>query len=264
MRPATNVIAAVVLAACSVPPPATPPRQGAVARGCPAGAARLAMRRPDRGPFASLEALCAAHLASGGNDAPRICEPDVRARSHEPRLAHVAGSAFHAARIVEQDRGGDFVSCDLAVRTSRGWWGFDGLVCDNSMNDDAYAFTVSDLRRFARHDGSDGLVVTVTAVDGEGDSAIGGTFSWLCRVGAAGEPACRFLPRQAGTAEVIDFATRLAPGGILEIGALSARDASGIPLDLEDDESGAPSFTFMNGPSTRELLSQHRPGRYCL
>jgi hypothetical protein len=207
------------------------------------------------GPFASLMAMCDHALHRSGNDASRICHEDIGAVSlARPRLA--PASAIRDARVVAYDRGGDYIFCNLALETAMGWTVFWGPVCDNSMNDDAYAFTVHELTQAPHGEGSL-LLARFTVTESIHDLADGyakkGSFLTICGVPPGSEaPTCSTIPEAlSGDRHLIDFAPALRDGAVVFSGP-KTRDH-------------LPWVVFTNFLDSQTLLERlDPPRRFCL
>ncbi len=170
---------------------------------------------PPEGPFATFEGICEHALTvRTGNDAPRVCYPDVAGDTLSRPSFPLAG-AITDARVVAHDAGGDYVHCNLAVRTVAGWTVFWGPACDNTMNDDAYDFTVHELALRPGPRGVGSVLVyrfTSTSFIGKLTAErTKGSFLSLCGVPAGSDqPVCGTVPEaMASRHEMIDFRTEL-------------------------------------------------------
>ncbi|MCC6995989.1 MAG: hypothetical protein IT370_15375 [Deltaproteobacteria bacterium] len=185
----------------------------------------LDLMPPDVGPLPSLAALQRWAEARGGNDAPRIFDPRPSWVTGPARLARPRGP-FRSARVVGLDNQGDFIDCALVLETDAGFFLFDGPVCENSMNDDPYAFRVEQLEVRALRGGQPVLVFRSTASELYPWTS---EHTWLrvCIAHSAptGQPACASILAARHFADDSvpggdlrwDFAPRLLPDGSVEV-----------------------------------------------
>lgn len=198
---------------------------------------------PEVGPLPSLAALARWAEERGGNDAPRMFDARPAWVTGRARLTRPRGP-FRSARVVGLDNQGDFIDCALVLETDAGFFLFDGPVCENSMNDDPYAFRVEQLEVRTLHGGQPVLVFRSTASELYPWTS---EHTWLrvctARSATTGLPACASIlaarhfaeddDGRPGSDQRWDFAPRLLPDGSIEVPPHPTIDD--WPMSLLDD-----------------------------
>lgn len=220
----------------------------------PSSSLTLDLVPPDVGPLPSLAALARWAEARGGNDAPRIFDARPAWITGPARLLRPRGP-FRSARVVGLDNQGDFIDCALVLETDAGFFLFDGPVCENSMNDDPYAFRVEQLEVRTLRDGQPVLVFRSTASELYPWTS---EHTWLrvCTAHSAttGRPACASILAARHFADDgppasdqrWDFAPRLLPDRTIEVPPHPA--VIDWPMSLLDDPPAAGRYALVPAP----------------